>query len=528
MSKLQSTSLNTPSKAKPIELVTDTFGVLANEKGEQIPIKRFTWRNTNRIQVQVITYGATITSIKYPNKKGIVDDVVLGFDDVKGYMDNNYYSFGSTIGRFANFIKNSHFSLNKQDFGVTANIGKHHYNGGKRGFDQVIWNNYVMGNKVILSHLSPDKNEGYPGDLLIFATFELTSQNEFKIEYKATSTKPTVINIANHLYFNLGGHSSGINEVYHHTVMINADCHTITGNDNLPTGEIQSVINTIYDFQRPVDIGSVLEKLDGLDNNFCVNKGVDQGINFVARLYHPSSGRLVELYSNQNGVQLDTANTLPLKDDVKPSVETTVSPYLKQGVSTFDMLDEIHNTVYDLMKEDKLNDYSELLEIIKDLQRKEKTLYRPASRANANTTIKRASLTLEDLLTTNLTSLQKKYLERIVKAIKKIEEPNYLPLIRETLETALENNRQTSQEKVLGSKAETKKSDSNASGIVRGKKGAKYFKHSGICMQSQNYPDAINNSNFPNCVLKPGVTYVHNIVYKFWIKTDQSGISGVF
>lgn len=128
---------------KSLELVVDNFGHVHSE-GIYIPVKRFTWKNQNRVQVQAITYGATITSIRYPNKKGIIDDIVLGFDDMKGYLEHQEYYFG-IIGRFANLIKHGHFMLGKKDFKVTQNMGLHHSNGGDGGFDKQLWDYYIAG-----------------------------------------------------------------------------------------------------------------------------------------------------------------------------------------------------------------------------------------------------------------------------------------------------------------------------------------------------------------------------------------------
>lgn len=521
---------------KFVELVTDSFGFLVKPHGEHIPIKRFTWRNSNRIQVQVITYGATVTSIRYPNKKGIIEDVVLGFEDLHPYLEYQEHHFGSTIGRCANIVKNSGFHLMKKDYNLKPNQGKHHSDGGRKGFHQVIWNHHINGNKVVLSHMSPDDDEGYPGDLLVHAIFELTPSNEFKIEYKATSSKPTIVNLVNHCLFNLAGHAAGEDEIRKHTLMVNADCHTMIGEDLFPTGEIQSVLNTVYDFQTPMKLGVVLDKLEGFNNNLCVNRGIDQGVNFVARLQHPPSGRILEIYSNQYGIQFETANNFPLKSEFEKIsancingqkvLKTVGSPYLKGNVTTFDILDEIHNKIVDIKAIDPSIDYTELLAVVLDLQKKCNTAYRSAAITDTNSLIKRSALTLENLPVFQLSPLQIRYIERILKSIDSIEDPTYIQPIKLILETTLTNNkvndavsnqekRKNYQEAYQGGK------------LIRGKKGAKYSKHSAVCLQCQNYPDAINQPKFPSPVLKPGTIYSNITIYKFWIQTDQTGISGI-
>lgn len=521
---------------KFVELVTDSFGFLVKPHGEHIPIKRFTWRNSNRIQIQVITYGATLTSIRYPNRKGIIEDVLLGFEDLHPYMEYQEHRFGSTVGRCANVVKNGSFHLMKKDYNLKPNQGKHHSDGGKKGFHQVIWNYYISGNKVVLSYMSPDDEEGYPGDLLVHAIFELTTTNEFKIEYKATSSKPTIVNLVNHCFMNLAGHGAGEDEIRKHTLMVNADCHTMIGEDLFPTGEIQSVLNTVYDFQTPVKLGIVLDKLEGFNNNLCANRGTEQGVNFVARLHHPPSGRILEIYSNQYGLQFETANNFPLKsefENISTNVlnasklgKTSVSPYLKANVTTFDILDEIHNNIVDIKEFDPSIDYTDLLAVVLDLQKKCNTAYRSAAITDANSLIKRSTLTLENLPVFQLSPLQIRYIERILKSIDSIEDSTYIQPLKLILETTLTNNKAND---AVSSHDKRKHFQETFQGgkLIRGKKGAKYCKHSAVCLQCQNYPDAINQSKFPSPILKPGSIYSNIIIYKFWIQTDQSGISGL-
>lgn len=530
---IQKSMSKKPKSPKGVELKTDNFGFI-REKDKQLEIKRFTWKNSNRIQVQVITFGATITSVRYPNKKGIIEDVVLGFDEINSYRTYHNFNFGSTIGRVANYIKRGSFTLGKKIINLNCNSGKHHYNGGAKGFEQAIWNDHVNGNKLILSHLSPDNDEGYPGDLLVFATFELTDANEFRIEYRATVSKPTIINITNHCYFNLAGHASGESELRRHTIMINADCHIKLDDDSLPTGEIQSVLNTDYDMQTPTKVDALLHKLSDLNNNLCVNRGIEQqGITFIGRLYHKPSGRIIEVYSNQYGVQIDTANNLPLVIESLQIQESSIisklskNPYLHDNVGTFDMLDEIYNKFSELKFIEKSDNYNEIMDVIQNLVSKSSSVYRDGVLPDAQQYVKRSVLVLENLPVYQLTSIQAKYLERILKGIDKLDEVTAgVEAIRTIILVTLDHHNVRAAQEALERKKHSPSQEMTHK-IIQGKKGAKYNKHGAISLQCQNYPDAIHNPNFPCPILKPGQAYTNIIIYKFWIKTDESGISGV-
>lgn len=194
--------------SKDIQLKVDSFGTVENPitKKEE-DIKRFTWVNKNGMSVSLISYGAIIQSIKVPNRSGHLDDVVLGFDDIDGYRKGNNPYFGAIVGRVANRIARGEFTLNGEVLEVAKNWNKkHHLHGGIIGFDKFNFHHHVDGNVVYLSHLSPDNYEGYPGDVLLTIKSELRNDNSIVMEYKATSTRPTPINLTNHSYFNLAGH----------------------------------------------------------------------------------------------------------------------------------------------------------------------------------------------------------------------------------------------------------------------------------------------------------------------------------
>lgn len=196
------------SSTKDIQLKIDCFGTVENPiTKKRDNIKRFTWENKNGMSVSVISYGAIIQSIKVPDRFGNVSDVVLGFDDIAGYRNSRNPYFGALVGRVANRIARGEFILNGETVKVAKNWnGKHHLHGGIIGFDKFNFNHFIDGNVVYLSHLSPDGYEGYPGDVLTTVKCELRDDNSIAMEYQATSTKPTPINLTNHSYFNLAGH----------------------------------------------------------------------------------------------------------------------------------------------------------------------------------------------------------------------------------------------------------------------------------------------------------------------------------
>lgn len=226
------------NESSAVHLEIDDFGKTTDSAGQTVTIKRFTWTNSNNVSVQLITYGGYITSIKVPDNKGNVEDIVLGFDTLEGYISPSNSYFGATVGRCANRIKRGKMTIEGVTYQLATNDGLNHLHGGIKGFDKVIWEYYVTDNKVVLSYHSKDLEEGYPGDVVANVTFELTSNDELLIDYKATTTKPTVVNLTNHSYFNLAGHDKGAKEIYKHVVSINADKITEVDSESIPTGKL--------------------------------------------------------------------------------------------------------------------------------------------------------------------------------------------------------------------------------------------------------------------------------------------------
>ncbi|KAL4713389.1 hypothetical protein ACJJTC_010374 [Scirpophaga incertulas] len=324
-----------------VTLNEDDFGTFNDEA-----VKKFTWRNSNGFSMSVITYGAIIQSLKAPDRNGVVDDVVLGFEDLYSYVQRNSPYLGATIGRCANRIMGGLFEIDGIKFQLAKNIGDNHLHGGVVGFDKVIWKYNVEGLKVTLSHLSKDGEEGYPGDLITNVTFEVLEDNTVHIAFQSSTTKKTVVNLTNHAYFNLAGHHTGAAEIYNHIITINANKITETDSESIPTGAFLDVGGTPFDLRISRRLGELIKNSDMFDNNFCVTTHDSQKINFVSRVVHAPSGRCLEIFSDQPGVQLYTANFLPSSDQ-SPIIGKGSATYRRHGafcLETQKFPDAVHHT----------------------------------------------------------------------------------------------------------------------------------------------------------------------------------------
>ncbi|XP_053596260.1 galactose mutarotase isoform X1 [Microplitis demolitor] len=345
-----------------------------NFEGKEV--KLFTLKNNNGQEVDVLNYGATIRAVRTPDKGGRISDVVLGFDDINGYLGKDNPYFGATVGRVANRIGKGKFKIDGVEFSVSKNIGENTLHGGFKGWNSMIWESVIRNDSLVMSLLSKDNDEGFPGDVIATTIFKFSDDGSLTIEMKACATKATPINLTNHSYFNLAGHDTNSAELYKHSIMVNADRWTVTDADSIPTGEIRPVENSIMDLRSPTVLGDVINQVPGggYDYNFCLTddfgKKPKTKERLVAKVVHPESGRVLETFSNQPGVQLYTSNFIP---------------------------------------------------------------------------------------------------------------------------------------------------DKNTSGIV-GKEGKTYFKHAALCLETQNYPDAVNHENFPDSILRPGDIYNHVVVYKFTVE----------
>lgn len=276
-------------------------------------VERYTLTNANGLAVQVMTYGAAITQLWLPDRNGIRADVVLGFDELAGYLKANPY-FGVTVGRVANRIRNATFTLEGRTYQVAGNDHGHHLHGGAKGWDKVVWAATTPasaeGPALTLRHVSPDGEEGYPGTVTAEVTYTLANTNQLKIAMRATTDRTTLVNMANHSYFNLAGQAAG--PVVDHVLRLHAAAYT-PGDPMVPTGEVKRVEGTPFDFTTAKPVGRDLKAVGGtpvgFDHNFVVD-GAPAAMRPVATLKDPSSGRVLRLEANQPGVQLYTGNFL--------------------------------------------------------------------------------------------------------------------------------------------------------------------------------------------------------------------------
>jgi aldose 1-epimerase len=283
------------------------FGNIENK-----PVEYFILKNKTGIEAKVITLGATLVSLKTPDKSGSLADIVLGYDDANGYMNDTCY-FGCTVGRYANRIRNAKFTLDGKEYKLTANSDKNQLHGGKVGFNKVLWKAEPFENKdgkgVVFKYVCKDGEEGYPGNLDVRVTYTLTDDDELKIEYAAVTDKTTVINLTNHSYFNFTSHNGG--SVLSHKLQINSDTITESDNDLIPTGKFLKVANTAFDFSKQKTIGQDIGKLDnGYDINYVLIKQSPKEISFAAKIVEPKSGRVMEICTTEPGIQFYTGNFL--------------------------------------------------------------------------------------------------------------------------------------------------------------------------------------------------------------------------
>ncbi len=279
------------------------------------PTGLYTLRNKNGLIAQVTNYGAIVVSIFVPDRNGTLADIVLGYDTIDEYIKGNGPYMGAVCGRCANRIARGKFTLADREYTLAVNNGPNHLHGGIRGFDKVVWDVVgSTGSGVKLQYLSPDGEEGYPGNLKVSVTYTLTDEDSLRIDYLATTDKTTLVNLASHSYFNLAGEGSG--RVYDQELMINGAFFTPTDETNIPTGEIRPVKGTPMDFTAFRKIGELIDLDDeqlrygnGYDHNWVLpHRTGTMGLAAVA--HDPASGRQMEIFTTKPGVQLYTANWL--------------------------------------------------------------------------------------------------------------------------------------------------------------------------------------------------------------------------
>ena len=292
-------------------------------KGEKI--YSYKLKNQKGMEVDIMTYGGRITSLKVPNKAGVSEDIVIGFNNFEQYTKDNPF-FGALIGRYGNRIGKAKFSLDGVEYKLTANDGPNSLHGGPKGYDKVIWTaEEAKGGEnatLKLKYLSKDMEEGFPGNLTVFVTYTLTADNTLEVLYEATTDKKTVVNLTQHSYFNLSGDFT--KTILDNVVTIDADKLVPVDETLIPTGKLDDVANTPFDFRKPKVIGKDIETANeqlkrgkGYDHCWVLNNQ-DKGFRFAASVYEPTSGRVMEVFTDEPGIQLYTGNfldgTLPTRD----------------------------------------------------------------------------------------------------------------------------------------------------------------------------------------------------------------------
>jgi aldose 1-epimerase len=281
------------------------------------PITLYTLTNSHGLEVRTMNYGAIILSMRVPDRKGQLADIVLGHDTLEGYIPNPPY-IGALVGRYANRIANGTFILDGKTYSLPKNDGPNTLHGGiKRTFDKVVWDGEALkGGKasVTFTYLSKDGEEGFPGNVKVKVAYTLNDENELVIDYEASTDKATPINLSQHSYFNLAG--EGTSDILSHELMLNADRFTPVDKNLIPTGELRAVKGTPLDFTTPTKVGARIDDNydqlvlgHGYDHNFVINRR-GNGMTLAARVYEPTSGRVLEVSTTQPAVQFYTGNFL--------------------------------------------------------------------------------------------------------------------------------------------------------------------------------------------------------------------------
>jgi aldose 1-epimerase len=275
-------------------------------------------KNSNNVEIEITNYGGIVVSLKIPDRRGEMADVVLGYDDLASYEADTWH-FGAIIGRYANRIANGKFHLNGREYTLTRNNGPNHLHGGVLGFEKVVWrareDSGSHDGRLILEYVSEDGEEGYPGRLAVSVEYSLSDTNDFQIKYIATTDKDTVVNLTNHSYFNLK--DAAEEGILLHQLQLNADQFTPVNENLIPTGELRRVNRTAFDFTRREAVGSRINQDDpqlkfgrGYDHNWALNRSAEGGLSHAATLSELRSGRTMEIFTTEPGIQFYSGNFL--------------------------------------------------------------------------------------------------------------------------------------------------------------------------------------------------------------------------
>lgn len=308
-----SSESETPDIETKNMVVGEPFGALPDGREARL----YTLTNSSGMEVRITNYGGTITSIRVPDREGVMGEVTLGYDSLEKYLAGSPF-FGCIAGRYANRIAKGQFTLDGETYTLATNNGPNHLHGGLEGFDKKLWEADTFSEEgasgIVLTYVSPDGEEGYPGTLSVEVTYTLTDENALQIDYEATTDKATVLNLTNHAYFNLK--DAGATTALEHEMKIYADRYIPTDETNIPLGELAPVEGTPFDFRSPTTIGERIEGDDvqlengfGYDHTYVLNKE-GGGLELAVEVYEPETGRVMEVLTTEPGVQLYTGNHL--------------------------------------------------------------------------------------------------------------------------------------------------------------------------------------------------------------------------
>jgi aldose 1-epimerase len=318
---LRSSGPTSPNRALRTKADTDVSKSITASALGGLPdgraVVRYALRNAHGLTAEVMNYGATLTALRTPDRNGRFENITLGFDTLDPYVAGVQY-FGATVGRCANRIAGARFALDGARYALTANEGRHHLHGGSNGFDRALWRACIDDDgraQVRFSHVSADGDQGYPGELTVDVTYALSDDDRLSIEYSATTTKATHVNLTHHSYFNLSG--AALDEVTGHELSVDADRVTPVDAELIPTGELRDVGKTPFDFRSPRAIGACIGDDDdqlrfagGYDHNFVLNKPSPGALTRAAALSDPVSGRVLEVWTTEPGLQFYSGNFL--------------------------------------------------------------------------------------------------------------------------------------------------------------------------------------------------------------------------
>lgn len=279
------------------------------------PVDLYTLTNDNGLTMQVTNFGCRVVTLFTPDRSGNFDDIVLGYENIDRYVNNTGERFlGSTIGRYGNRIADGKFTLDGKEYTLSTYNNGQCLHGGDKGFDMVVWDvDSVAKDYILFSYLSKDMEEGFPGNLSVKMSYQLTQENEFRIEYSATTDKATPVNLTHHSFFNLKGEGNGT--INTHELYIAADQYTPVNKVLIPTGELADVTGTPFDFRNPLPIGSRLDEKNeqfdnclGYDHNFVLSRKTESDLELIASVYEPSNGRFMEILTTEPGLQFYGGN----------------------------------------------------------------------------------------------------------------------------------------------------------------------------------------------------------------------------